>query len=116
MELWKENRVEMLDFRDIYIQTIDIMRSIKVVNHEKRNVDERQVYGCYLHLRGKRKKKKEEEKSENNLQTQKREGFCLFVTIRKRLLFPNELALVLGGILLFLFFVHRTRRILYYQP
>ena len=58
MELWKDNRVEMLDFRVIHLQTIETMRSTKIANHDKRDVGKRKVDGYHLHLRGKRKRKR----------------------------------------------------------
>lgn len=48
------------------------MSSINIANHEKSHVG----VGYHLHLRGKKKGGR----SENNLQIQQREGFCLLIS------------------------------------
>ena len=104
MELWKDNRVEMLDFRVILIQAIETMRSTKIANHEKRDVSKRKVDGCYLHWRGKRKRKRKKSQKTSNLliQTQKRDRFCLLLS-GKDYFFQINLHFFGGGFCCFCF-------------
>lgn len=84
MELWKEVRTGILDFREIYIQTTETIRSIKIANHEEMCMRGRLLGITYTYeARGKETRKSQK----RNPKKRK----VLFVNIRKRL-FLYELA------------------------
>lgn len=73
MELWKEVRTRILDFREMYIKTIETMRSIKIANHEEMCVKGRLLGITYIYeARGKETRKSQK------MNPKKR--FCLLIS------------------------------------
>lgn len=68
----------MSDFRNLYIQTKESMRSIKIANHENRDVG----IGHHLHLRGKRKGRRRKVRKQST-NPRKQKGFVFLLISQK---------------------------------
>lgn len=74
MELWKEVRTGILGFREMYIKTIETMRSIKIANHEEMCVKGRLLGITYIYeARGKETRKSQK-------MNPKKKRFCLLIS------------------------------------